>query len=543
MFGGVLEKIRLFEADIEHHIDNIVQQKLLTDITNKRHLILRDHFIMQQAESIGPIADKLLDLYLDQDEIVEAQEAPSEGDDVLSTAMKEFEAKVADIREYHRTFRDLPPVKSEIDHPDPSMLEGLFSVYERYGSCLDLESHYHHYSDFMLVTSKRAEEANDPLGNGWKGRVEYFSFIPTIPNIILNDIDPFRKVYGFTLYRKFVEDLINYLIDFYGRIKVMEKDVLLSSLEKSETDAEEYWSKLLEHKKAVVRNNSNSGGASGITSTEKSTATLITPAPLRKYTKTFALWPITYVESMTVKDGETPPSLTDIKAVIQAEGKIVMLLQTLLFETLQETEKVLLRDYSKTAEEIEWERKHLQDEFIHSVEEARKKCGTTVESSVAQAAQYDVMTTLAKDETTGEAKGTTTTTTTAEEETNTQLLDRDGKPVARWLVQLQQLHKRYCCEVCGDTVYIGPKAFREHFGAERHAEGLRRLGVTHHLRDYEGISSIRMVIAMRDKVMGGTTGFRKRLHEDQEEEEMQDAQGNVITAGAYRRFQISRKGI
>ncbi|ORC90894.1 splicing factor 3A [Trypanosoma theileri] len=541
MFGGVLEKIRLFEADIEHHIDNIVQQKLLTDITNKRHQILRDHFIMQQAEAIGPIADKLLDLYLDQDEIVEAQEAPSEGDDVLNAAMKEFEAQIADIREYHRTFRDLPPVKSEIDHPDPSMLEGLFSVCERYGSCLDLESHYHHYSDFMLVTSKRAEETNDPLGNGWKGRVEYFSFIPTIPNIILNEIDPFRKVYGFTLYRKFVEGLLTYLIDFYGRVKVMEKDVLLSSLEKCENDSEEYWSKLLEHKKAVVGNNNSNSGGNGITLTEKSTtSTLITPAPLRKYTKAFALWPITYVESMTVKDdGEIPPSLTDVKAVIQAEGKIVMLLQTLLFETLQETEKVLLRDYSKTAEEIEWERKHLQEEFIHSVEEARKKCGSTVESSVAQAAQYDVMTTLAKDETTGETKDTTK----AEEDTTTQLLDRDGKPVARWLVQLQQLHKRYYCEVCGGTVYIGPKAFREHFGAERHAEGLRRLGVTHHLKDYEGISSIRMVIAMRDKVLGGKTGFRKRLHEDQEGEEMQDAQGNVITAGAYRRFQISRKGI
>ncbi|KEG14662.1 splicing factor 3A [Trypanosoma grayi] len=537
MFGGVLETIRLFEADIEHHIDNIVQQKLLVDVTNVRHQTLRDHFIVRQAEAIGPIADKLLDLYFDQDDIVTAQEAPSEGDDVLNAALKEFEAQIADIREYHRTFRDLPPVRSELDHPDPASLEALFSVAERYGSCLDMEPHYHRYSSFMLATSKRAQEANDAIGSTWEGRVEYFAFIPAIPNIILNDIDAHRKVYGFELYKEFVEELLIYLIDFYGRVKVMEKDVLLASLARCETDAEEFWSKLLECKKDVVKSASSGDGAP---STEKCASSLVVPPPLRKYIKAFGLWPVTHVETLAKESDEaqTSPSLSEIKAVILAEGKVVMLLQTLLFETLQETAKVLLRDYSKTVEELEWERKHLEEEFIRSVEEARKKCATTVEGSVAQAAQYDVITTLGQVNASNEAKNNDA----AVDDTNGQLLDRDGKPVARWLLQLQQLHKKLYCEVCGGTVYIGPKAFKDHFGAERHTEGLRRLGVMLHLKDYEGISSIRKVIEMRDKVMSKSTNLRKRLHEDQEGEEMQDAQGNVITAGAYKRFQISRKG-
>ncbi|EKF37857.1 splicing factor 3a, putative [Trypanosoma cruzi marinkellei] len=537
MFGGVLEKIRLFEADIEHHIDNIVQQKLLADVSNRRHQILRDHFILQEAEAIAPIADKLLDLYLDQDDIVAVQEAPSEGDDVLSAALKEFEAQIADIREYHRTFRDLPPVKTDLDHPDAAAMEQLFSVGERYGSCLDLEPHYHRYSNFMLTTSKRAQEEGDAVGSAWEGRVGYFAFVPAIPSIILHDIDAHRKLYGFLQYKEFVDELLAYLIGFHDRVKVMEKDVLLSSLARCDTDAEEYWSKLMEHKKAVVKSGS---GNNGVSAADKTASSLIVPPPLRKYTKAFALWPITHLESMIVEGMKaTSPSLAEVKTVIHAEGKIAMLLQTLLFDTLKETEKVLLRDYSKTAEELEWERKHLQEEFLQSVEEARKKSATTVEGSVAQAAQYDVVATLNPKDAENNPKGNTAVA----DDTSGQLLDRDGKPVARWLIHLQQLHKKFYCEVCGGTVYVGPKAFKDHFGAERHAEGLRRLGVTVHLREYAGISSIRKVIEMRDKVISNTASIRKRLHEDQEGEEMQDAQGNVITAGAYKRFQISRKGI
>lgn len=538
MFAGVLEKIRLFEADIEHHIDNIVRQRLLGDVANRRHRILVDHFILRQAEAIFPIADKLLDAYLDQDDIVAAQEAPSEGEDVLGAAFRAFEAQIAEIREYHRTFRDLPPVKCELDDPEPAMLEDLFSVAERYGASFDLEQHYHRYSTFMLVTGKRARETGDAVGTAWEGRVEYLTFVPSIPAIILHDIDAYRKVCGFPMYREFVEELLAYLIGFYERVNVMEKDVLLASLAKCETDVEEFWSKLLEHKKAVVRS-SKVGGAVG--STDKTACALVIPPPLLKYSKSFALWPITYLESMTTDASAAPssPSLADVKSVIYAEGKVVMLLQTLLFETLRETEKILLSDYGKTVKELEWERQRLQEEFLRSVEEAKKKSATTVEGSVAQAAQYDVAATLGPPD----APSTAADNGAEVGEGEGQLLDRDGKPVARWLIQLQQLHKKFYCEVCGGTVYVGPKAFKEHFGAERHAEGLRRLGVTVRLKDYEGISSIRKVIEMRDRVMNNTTNPRKRLHEEQEGEEMQDAQGNVITAGAYKRYQISRKGI
>ncbi|KAG8341216.1 putative Pre mRNA splicing factor SF3A3 of SF3a complex Prp9 Domain of unknown function (DUF3449) [Trypanosoma vivax] len=548
MFGGILEKIRIFESDIERHIDNIVQQQLLEGITNPRHRILRDNFIYQQAEAIRPIADKLLDLYLDQDDIVAAQEAPAEGEDVLNAAMKEFEAQIADIREYHRTFRDIPSVKSDLDHPDPTVLDDLFTLAERYGSCLDLESHYHRYSDFMATTIKRAQEGGGSLGSAWPGRVEYFTFVPSIPNIILHDLDPHRKVFGFSHYKEFVEKLLDYLVHFYRRVFLMEEDVLNSALAKLDVDVEEYWSKLLEHKKALTVGSSGSTALTVLGTSGKLSSSLTVPPPLRKHVKTFPLWPISYVESLE-KDREfEPPSLAQVKSVIHSEGKVVMLLQTLLFENLQETERVLLRDYSKTAEELEWERSHLHKEFIRSVEESRRKCSTSVEGSVAHAAQYEVLSTLTEpaggaDSGSGTVVGASGKKEKKDGDESEQLLDRDGKPVARWLVHLQQLHKKFYCEVCGGTVYVGPKAFREHFGAERHAEGLRRLGVIIHLKDFEGISSIRKVIEMRDRVAGGNSGLRKRIRADQDDEEMQDAQGNLITSGEYRRFQMSRRGI
>nr|CCC91030.1 unnamed protein product [Trypanosoma congolense IL3000] len=542
MFGGVLEKIRLFEADIERHVENIVQQLLLGDITNRRHQLLRDYFVIEQAEAIGPIAEKLLDLYLDHDDIVALQEAPSEGESVINTAMKEFEAQIADIREYHRRFRDVPPVRCELDLPNPDALDNIFTLAERYGSCLDLESHYQRYSAFMLSTSKCAKEKNYALGSSWPGRVEFFSFVSGITDIILNDVDPFRKVYGFASYKEFVVELLKYLTNFHKRVCVMDNEVLTSSFSKCDVDAEEFWSKLVEHKKSVVSVGSNALVLSGTTT--KSASSVHAPPPLRKYTKAFALWPLTYVETLTDSEIENPPSLDDIKAVVHVEGKVVALLQTLLFDYWQETEKALLRDYSKTAEELEWERENMKRDFLGSVEKARSRCAKTVEGSVAQAAVHEVNAALAPLNS-GEQEKVSAVVPTAvgEDDAAGRLLDSDGKPVARWLVYLQQLHKKFYCEVCGGTVYVGPKVFKEHFGAERHSEGLRRLGVTMNLRSYEGLSSIRKVIEMRDRVVGSGRSLRKRIHVDQEDEEMQDAQGNVITAGAYRRFQMSRRTV
>src|SRR6266542_2127141 len=53
----------------------------------------------------------------------------------------------------------------------------------------------------------------------------------------------------------------------------------------------------------------------------------------------------------------------------------------------------------------------------------------------------------------------------------------DGKPIPYWLYKLHGLGVEYPCEICGNYVYMGRKAFDRHFQEWRHAHGMRCLGI------------------------------------------------------------------
>ncbi|KAG5472778.1 hypothetical protein LSCM4_02101 [Leishmania orientalis] len=623
MHTNVLERIRALEADIERCIDSVVQQDLFAaSIENERHRILLDHFTLQQAGIVRSTAEKLLDAYLDEDDIVQVQKAPADSPDDIAAAIKEFEAKIADIREYHHTYRDLPPVKNELAVPDPRLLDDVFTVRERYGACFDMDAHYNRYSAFMVYTKTLAEgcasasaEANKeaaPLSPSsifmwssmWPGRLDYFSFTKTLPQLLLHEVEAHRKVVGFALYKPFVAELLAYLEHFYRRIHPLKPGALERLMTEVEGDAEKYWAALEEAKTEVTSvaaaaaaaaaltesklatvqdaederaENGEADGAAGslpkvkgaaaarISVENKVTCGLAIPPSLRQHVKKFSLWPLPLIEGL-LRDAELasstsdcvathaskyPASLADVKMVCVMEAKASALLQSLLYTTLETTDKTLLRDYSRTIEELESDRELAEQAFLDSLSEVRKNLADTMEGTVAHAAEYNLK--LALEDSKGSRRGrhgkanaptpAVPATTAAEQplEEEQQLIGENGEPIPRWLAQLHQLDKMFRCDVCGGTIYKGPKVFREHFGAERHAEGLRRLGVMHHLKSYEGITSIRKVVEMRERLAGGESGFRKRLRDNTDNEEIQDARGHVVTAKEYLRLQQRRR--
>lgn len=72
----------------------------------------------------------------------------------------------------------------------------------------------------------------------------------------------------------------------------------------------------------------------------------------------------------------------------------------------------------------------------------------------------------------------------------------DGKPIPYWLYKLHGLGVEYPCEICGNYVYMGRKAFDKHFQEWRHAQGMRSLGIPN-TRQFHEITKIDDVLACK----------------------------------------------
>ncbi|CAN8095869.1 unnamed protein product [Discula destructiva] len=113
----------------------------------------------------------------------------------------------------------------------------------------------------------------------------------------------------------------------------------------------------------------------------------------------------------------------------------------------------------------------------------------------------------------------------------------DGKPIPFWLYRLHGLGVEFPCEICGNFVYMGRRAFEKHFNEARHIYGLKRLGIndTHLFRDITGINEAlklwdkRQRDRKRDKVDDGSIV------------QMEDAEGNVMPEKVY--YDLQKQGL
>ena len=503
MKSGVLERVRILEADLESCREAVVQQQALT-ITNRRHQILRDHFVVQQSEAAARVCDRLLTLYLDEEELETVQEAPTDASD-MQEAIREFESKIVELRDYYKRNPNVPPVTNVLPEPDASILSNLFELKERFGSHLDLLDAYQSYSQFVVTTKQL------PGGDVWPARSEYHAFVTNLPSLLLSTIPTQQKLKGFTIYAEFVNKTKDYLCNFYRRIKPLDEEDLEKSLKKVVTDHAEIWKILSQHR---------------LTSSTSNVQLL------KKYEKAFALWDHERIRQSTV-------SMDEVQHIAIAESQIASLLRTLLSEPHFATEKYLAGAQCKGIDELREEELEEEKAFQESLEQAHKSVHA---SFVDHVAKVELLDNQELDETAKAAlllANNKTATDPAEENV---LLDIDGKPIPKWMIKLRQLDKTFVCDVCGGTVYHGPKVFRDHFTAERHCEGLRRLQVPEILlKDFIGLATINDVLVLRDQLSVEKLG--KRLREDSLNEQMQDVQGNVMTRKTFMSFHGKRLGM
>ncbi|KAI8072181.1 uncharacterized protein B0P05DRAFT_549208 [Gilbertella persicaria] len=113
----------------------------------------------------------------------------------------------------------------------------------------------------------------------------------------------------------------------------------------------------------------------------------------------------------------------------------------------------------------------------------------------------------------------------------------DGKPIPYWLYKLHGLGVEYPCEICGNYVYMGRKAFDKHFQEWRHAHGMRCLGIPN-TRSFHEITKIEDAYALYEKQK--REGITEEMRADTVEE-FEDAEGNVYNKKTYE--DLKRQGI
>ena len=103
----------------------------------------------------------------------------------------------------------------------------------------------------------------------------------------------------------------------------------------------------------------------------------------------------------------------------------------------------------------------------------------------------------------------------------------DGKPIPFWLYKLHGLGVEFPCEICGNYVYMGRRAFDKHFGEARHVYGLKCLGITHNTGLFSQITGIEEAVRLWDKIQRDRKEGEGRKG-GEGVEEMEDAEGNVM---------------
>lgn len=109
----------------------------------------------------------------------------------------------------------------------------------------------------------------------------------------------------------------------------------------------------------------------------------------------------------------------------------------------------------------------------------------------------------------------------------------DGKPIPFWLYRLHGLGVEFHCEICGNFVYMGRRAFDKHFGEPRHIYGLKCLGITN-VTLFRDITKIEEALKLWDKLQQEQ---KKSKVDEGSIMQMEDGEGNVMPEKVYNDLQ------
>ncbi|KAJ4288218.1 Pre-mRNA-splicing factor sap61 [Collariella sp. IMI 366227] len=483
----LLEDQRYIHEDLER-LEQGIADRMSEEPKHIRDRLNRDHEVAQLLDQIQSQSSELLPLYDDKSglrskEILQI----STGD-----SFEEFYRQVASIKEHHSRYPNeqaenseqwYRPQKGAVDQP--YIVENMFSGEEAYGRFFDL--HSCHESYLNLPGAKR---------------LAYMQYLEVFDN--------FQPGYGgikradklTDQYVKYLGDLMEYLESFMRRTRPLENiDEVLDGWQR---DFETAWEK-----------DEVTGWQRDKTSINATKQTLSTPDANvykghlsgRKHIKAAQLLAQQDGEPDGATDGGHTVSTQRLKerAVAEREFRVRKLAGAMSVEK-DDTRVNVERRQGMTERERQQELENLYNM-----------------TSGAQNREEEE-----EDEGEGDDKLYNPLKLP---------LAWDGKPIPFWLYRLHGLGQEFPCEICGNFVYRGRRAFDKHFNETNHITNLKRLGITNTYL-FRDITSIAEAVKLWDKIQRE----QGRNHiDDGAVVQMEDAEGNVMPEKVY--LDLQKQGL
>ncbi|GAA5801610.1 hypothetical protein EDC94DRAFT_543742 [Helicostylum pulchrum] len=477
---NVLEKQRSAHEDIERLEQAIVDQ-YMEDAKTHREKLYNEHVVDKFLTRIADKSEYLHELYQDKDGLRQSEMEALSG----STEFSEFYERLKVIKEHHRKYPNetVEPAEMEFiylsqkkEENDYEELEKKFSGEESTGRYLDLNELHSMYINLKGVK-----------------KLDYLQY--------LSEFDDFVTVYPKSIktteeYKHYLNQLFQYLYGFFRRSKPLYDIAALE--EEALPEFNQQWEQ---------------GKVPGW-DVDTSNQGLFCPACQKQFSK------------QTVFDAHLTA-----KKHIKAQKK----LEEQKDAPAEGTVENIVGGKDDKRKAIAW-RERLIIKYAEALADFREETKSNVERKQALTDKERILE--------QEQEVVEFVDQDSDDEDDEKIynplklpLGWDGKPIPYWLYKLHGLGVEYPCEICGNYVYMGRKAFDKHFQEWRHAQGMRSLGIPN-TRQFHEITKIDDVLALyqKQKKEGSSAEAKADVVEEYE-----DAEGNVYNKKTYE--DLKRQGI
>ena len=503
------EDLRYVHEDIER-LEQAVADRALEDPKHVRNRLVRDHEIATFLSRIHSQSERALHIYNDE-QAARTQEVQSLG---TGDPFEEFYKQLENVKGFHKRYPNEPVENLERAYKKveggfgfAGDIDGMFTGEEAFGRFFDLTVLHEEYLNLPGVKGGR--------------KLTYLQYLDvfdafTQPQCMITRQDKLTDQYF-----SYVGTLAQYLESFMRRTKPLEDlEKLFAAFDK---DFEQMWD--ADNAPGWEKETHTNGGAAGGPVTE-GTGEGVWCADCEKEFKNDNVYKAHLTGKKHIKNAEARQQRS-------ASGEGVEMSDGPTTNGTASTQRL--------KEQAIANREHRIHQLASAMKTQREDTRVNVERKAGMTdreRQQELAALYAED---AEAAGPLTRRAGGEgsdedEEGGEKIynplklpLAWDGKPIPFWLYKLHGLGVEFACEICGNYVYMGRRAFDKHFSEARHVYGLKCLGVTQ-TSLFREITRIEEAERLWEKIQRDK---KKVTEKEKGVVEMEDSAGNVMPFKVY----------